>query len=67
MPKFGDLFTYDTFDMHFTAVSYYGVILSNDWKGFDSGTEIHRLDLCVETGTLFFIDSNESTMYKGNM
>ncbi len=36
-----------------------------DWMGFETGTEIYRVDICVEKGMVDFIDSNESVIMSG--
>ena len=65
MARFGDLFTYASYESHFGAVSYYGVKLSKEWMGFPSGSEIFRVDTCIETGSVIFIDSNETEIMNG--
>ncbi len=63
--EFGTLFKYKSFEIMFCAVSYYNVTLMKNWMGFETGTEIYRVDVCMEKGLVDFIDSNESVIMSG--
>ena len=66
MARFGSLFSYTDYDSHSCYVAYYGVKLLNDWMGFPSGANIYRVEICNETGSVTFIDENESEIMKGS-
>ena len=63
--EFGTLFKFTSFEIMFCAVSYHNVTLMKDWMGFETGTEIYRVDVCMEKGLVDFIDSNESVIMSG--
>jgi hypothetical protein len=46
-------------------MNYYDVTLMKNWMGFETGTEIYRVDICIEKGSVDFIDSNESVIMSG--
>lgn len=67
MARFGNLFSYESYEIHFSSVSYYDVTLTTEWSGFGIGYKIYRIDICMETGNYCFIDSNETTIKSGVM
>ncbi len=48
----------------FSAASYYDVELLRDFGEFKSGAKFARIDVCIETGCMEFIYSNETTVAK---
>ena len=64
MPQFGTIFYYSWIETVFSAAAYYEVELLRDFGDFKTGTKFARVDMCVETGSIEFIDSNEMTLSK---
>lgn len=67
MARFGNLFSYESYEIMFSAVSYYDVTLTSEWAGFGIGEKICRIDVCMETGKYDFFDSNENIIKSGEM
>ena len=67
MARFGNLFSYGSYEIMFCAVSYYDVTLTSNWAGFEIGEKICRIDICMETGKYDFFDSNETIIKSGEM
>jgi hypothetical protein len=62
MSRFGTIFSYSWIETVFSAAAYYEVELLRDFGEFKTGTKFARVDMCIETGFMEFIDSDDVTV-----
>ena len=62
MSQFGTLFSYSWTETVFAAATYYEAELLRDFGDFKAGTKFDRINMCIETGVLEFIDSAKTTL-----
>ena len=67
MPRFGTLFEYSWIETVFSAAAYYEAELIRDFGEFKAGTKFARIDICIETGTIELIGSDETTLCKTHL